>query len=208
MFSLDQQLKRFQRWADQNAPDGALRDSGEWECEYPYWPELYSAVRSVLAQPLLSRPEEDQVLFALARDNEAEVILDLLTSFPTHVLALATRSLQSAHPDARWQAAVALARAAPPDAIPVLRLFLSDTDEYVRRRALLALGRLDASFAEEIALQWLSASPEYSRMAALVVLQIVGSPRLEAALSALNGDPSEVVRNRVHLIRAGHSPGA
>jgi HEAT repeat protein len=208
MSSLDQQLKRFLRWANQSAPDGVLRASAEWECEYPFWPELYSAVRSVLEQPFLSHAEEEQVLFALARDNEAEVILDLLASFPTHVLALATRALQSTHPDARWQAAVAIARAAPPGAIPVLRLFLSDSDEYVRRRALLALGRLDASLAEEAALQWLSASLEYSRMAALVVLQIVGSPKLEAALSALNDDPSEVVRNRVHLIRAGHSPEA
>ena len=207
MSSLDQQLKRFHRWADQSVPDNALRTSGEWECEYPYWPKLYAAVRSTLAQPL-SDAEEDQVLFALARDNEAEVILGLLASSSSHVLALATRALHASDPDARWQAAVALARAAPPGAIPVLRLFLSDSNEYVRRRTLLALARLDATLAEPAAIQWLSASPEYSRMAALVVLQIVGSPRLEAALSALANDPSEVVRNRVHLIRAGQSPVA
>lgn len=201
MTLLEEQLQRFRLWANTRGPEDARY--GEWECDYPHWPELYSAVSAALAQPLFDS-DVDNLVFALARDNECEVILDLLVSSTT-TLRVATRALQSSDAEARWQAAVALGRTAHPDGLPLLRLFLSDSDEYVRRRALFEVAHLDPPFAETTAQQWLTAEPEYSRMAALVVLQIVGSRHLEGALAALENDPSEVVRNRVEGIRAGES---
>jgi len=109
----------------------------EWECDYPHWQELYGAVASGLTLPLVDQSAEE-ILFALARDNEDEVILNMLVEAPGIALSLAERALEYEDMNARWQMAVVLGRIGGEAAHELRQRFTSDESEYVRRRALSA----------------------------------------------------------------------
>ncbi len=83
-----------------------------------------------------------------------EELKETLTSWPKHLLALAKVGLQSAEQDARWQLADALGSsqgAHEEEVLPILEAYAADHDEYVSRRALLALGRRRSPIAEALA---------------------------------------------------------
>ncbi|MDQ7779981.1 MAG: hypothetical protein RDV41_09775, partial [Planctomycetota bacterium] len=75
--SLHKEVARFRHWAVTRDPSHALHFPPEWECDYPHWQDLYAAVAAALESPVTESSKEE-LLFALARDNEDEVILDLL----------------------------------------------------------------------------------------------------------------------------------
>ena len=108
------------------------------------------------------------------------------------------------HPDyrTRWQAAVLAGEVASWE---VVARFVADADEYVRRRALLSARDRFPDRAEAVALQWVEAEHEYSRMVALDTLYAVESDRFEAAARRLERDASLVVRSRVRELHEATS---
>jgi HEAT repeat protein len=200
--ALRDEVERFRRWADDQ-----VGHSGEWEADYPNWETIYDAVRVTLSQDVLSTSDVDVMLYVLARDNECEVVLDELVTRPKHLLLLATAcKSDTADVDARWQLAVGLGKLQDATAISLLRRFMDDPDEYVRRRALLACASRDLVFAEQRAFNVLTAPEEYTRLAALSVLKDVRSGRLPAAIELLRNDPSSHVRKKVAEIEAAEGP--
>jgi len=139
----------------------------------------------------------------MARDNECEVVKGLIATNPRVALFVASAALKSSDPDARWQAAIAVAEAAELDAIPLLREYTKDAHEYVRRRAHLAIRALDPIFAEQQAVSWLDSKHEYIRMVALDTLAATASKHLATALERLRGDFSAVVLQRVKELKPG-----
>lgn len=199
MTTLRHKIDRFREWAPP-----ADRRGGEWEFSYEHWDQLWSAAISTIDQHAgreLSSDVAEDLLYVLARDNEAEMIRDHLVETPDVLSALALYATKSSDADAKWQIAVSVAEANLPDAAELIRPFLSDDDEYVRRRSLIAFAPFAPREAEEIALQDLSADYEYTRMVALHVLNTIDSSHLASALDALEDDPSELVRNRVLELR-------
>ena len=138
------EVERFREWAaERHSPSHDSRKdqhgAGEWECDYPEWSSLYAATADVLSSgKRLSEEEVSLVMYALARDNEDEQVLDLLVSARYAALTLC-QAVGSAEQDARWQLAVALGRIGSAEAVERLRDFLADEAEYVRKRARLAL---------------------------------------------------------------------
>ncbi len=147
---LNKVVEEFRAWAK----DYPGRDqSGEWECAYEQWPKITTVVCACLDACPPQQWDDEVVhllLYILARDNEAEVLKSELTSRPAHLLALARAGIQSAERDARWQLADALGEPdfSAMEAEPLLLCFVNDHDEYVSRRALLALGRRHSPKAE------------------------------------------------------------
>ena len=197
---LHQQVTKFKHWAAT-----ADRRSGEWECDYEHWHDLWaSASDTIIAYQdgAIPNAEADDLLFALARDNECEHVREKLLSSPELITTLAKRAVVSGDADAKWQIAISVAEAQLPDAADLLRPFLTDADEYVRRRALMAIAPFSPKEAEGLAIKNLDDRFEYTRIAALHVLHTVRSGHLEAGLDRLASDPNKYVRQNVEELRA------
>ncbi|HEY1172060.1 MAG TPA: HEAT repeat domain-containing protein [Verrucomicrobiae bacterium] len=207
--SLAEAVKRFRAWA---AEDHEGEGIGEWECDYEHWSEIYDAFNPALDAPLSPGAIED-ILYAIARDNEVEVLRERLTTRPEILIALAPAALVYSEFHARWQIAVSLGEVGSPAALEILRKFIDDPQEYVRRRALIAYAPHRSAESEPIAWAWLSSEEPYSRLAALHVLRDVHSSRWPDAVEMLQGDPCEFVRQRAIEFAAyldekhGRAPG-
>ena len=199
MPTLHDEIDRFKDWA----PPIDHRH-GEWECDYEHWPELWYAAISSIDQHSgrdLSPDVAEDLLYVLARDNETEHIRDHLVQTTDVLSKLAAYATKCSDADAKWQIVVSVADAELPNAAELIRPFLNDDNEYVRRRSLMAFSLFAPREAEEIALQDLAATFEYTRIAALHVLHTVDSPQLASALQALENDPSPHVRHNVLELR-------
>ncbi len=93
------------------------------------------------AQRSLADAELELLLYALARDNEDEHVLETLEQFPAIAAQIADAAVTFSDPDARWQAAVLAGRIG---LVAVLLRFLDDEAEYVRRRAGFALQEMES----------------------------------------------------------------
>jgi HEAT repeat protein len=206
------EVGRFRRWADRCDPAGR---GGEWECDYPGWDRLYNAVLDfVESRPFArwSAWEVEAVLYAIARDNEDEhLVEEIRDGHPELLLPLARTALAAGERDARWQLAECLGHAGISDgeAPGVLSALANDPDEYVRRRSLRALARLGSPLVEELAAaEWERSgdAQEYARMNVLWCLQRVGSPLLHARLAEAERDSRPYLSRQAAEIREGRAP--
>jgi hypothetical protein len=199
-------IAEFKAWA-RDFP--GREKSGEWECAFEQWPRVHAAVGSYLdACPPRQWTGEvvDLLLYILARDNEIEWVKKQLIKRPAHLLTLAKTGVTSTERDARWQIADALGDAgfSATEAEPVLLQFARDDDEYVNRRALLALGRRRCPAAEALAHRAWETGHEHQRMAALDVLSSLNSPTLPAYLDRARDDGREYLVNFASEIASKH----
>jgi HEAT repeat protein len=190
------EVERFRRWA---AATSVQERTPEWEFEYPDWGTLYDAVRIFLASSSAHswvQGQIDDLLFAIARDNEGEILADEIEEYPDMLLAWSEMAIFSPEVDAKWQLAARLGKlpSRRGEAESILVKFMDDADEYVRRRALLALGSLKSSRAEELAERAWQTGHEYQRIAALHVLKELASPKLSEYIRKAEED------GRPHLI--------
>jgi hypothetical protein len=161
--------------------------------DYPGWPWLIRAVSQHLQAiaPDAWRDEDVALLLAaLAGHEQFEGIKRMLGARPAHLVALAAHGIATAEAAARWQLADALGEILPgnADVDALATAYAMDSDDYVSRRALIALGRRRAPRAEEFAMRAWASGDTYRRMAALDVLAAIGSGRLDACLAAAESD--------------------
>jgi len=201
---LHAEVARFRQWA---AGIPIATRSGEWECEYSDWTRLWAAAKLLITTVPVTAWSEgvtEDLLYALARDNEVERIADELESRNKSLLELAARAINSVEADAKWQLAAKLGGLSEqvPTAEALLIHFVQDGNEYVSRRALLALGKLKSDRTETFAEQAWQTGHEYQRIAALWALKDVGSPKLSAYLRKAEEDGREYVVSNAAEIRA------
>lgn len=204
--ALEQEVARLRSWAE--AYDRPRR--GEWECDYQDWADLYKAVTAYISD---SKVEEwDEVvaallLYAIARDNELEHIARHLREAPEKLYALAQAAVRSGEKDAKWQMAEQLAHCPGQERAEALLLALAtDPEEYVRRRALMALGRLKSSHVETLVEQAWDGGDEYQRMAVLDALHSVQSTKLAGFLDMAQADGRQYLLGFANRIRRGEVP--
>jgi hypothetical protein len=133
-----QVVENFKVWAKT-----ADQSFGEWETEYLHWDKIYPAADKLIETALVgewSGELVEEFLFILAHDNECENIIDTLIHNPNQLISLARYAVIYQDPDARWQFASGLGKInARYEAVGrLLKSFLADEDEYVKRRAALA----------------------------------------------------------------------
>lgn len=203
--SLQEEIERFKEWA---ALYPIHLRTGEWECDYDQWQPLWAAAIAVLdSLPPSSWTETccANLLYAIARDNEDERIARELPGNPDALLELARLAIESSEPDAKWQLAVQLGAlsTAREEAEALLLRLVDDHDEYVSRRALLALGAWRSAHAESLAERaWLTGH-EYQRIAALWVLGDVAPGKLAHYVGLAKEDGRQlVVENALEALEA------
>lgn len=197
-------VKHFKQWAE--AVPVETR-SGEWECDYPDWQRLWSAAEQLMETvpvDVWAESAMEDLLYALARDNECEVIADALAKRDSVLMAVASRATHSAESEAKWQIAVKLGERCGPlaEAEELLVHFVQDANEYVSRRALLALGRASSGKTETYAERAWATGHEYQRIAALWALKDVGSAKLDEYLRWADADAREFLVSNAREIRA------
>jgi hypothetical protein len=178
---LRNEVKKFKNWASAYP---VQERSGEWEDDYPYWSGLHEAAIAFLASSPDEWDEEDigDLLYAIARDNEIEYLAREVAKSIDTLLKLSELAIGSPERDAKWQLAAQLGdlSSRKQEAEVLLLKLVDDQDEYVSRRALLSLGSLKSSKAEELAERAWKTGDEYQRIAALSVLKDVASSKLPA----------------------------
>ena len=203
---LEQEVARFRSWADNYGP---VR-FGEWECDYPDWTRLYMAVSDFIANSNVSDWDESIVgllIYAIARDNECEYIAPLLQALTDKLHVLARAAVQSDENDAKWQLCEQLTHSTEQrePAESLLLAFAADDDAYVRRRAMMALGRIGSSQVETLAEKAWETGDEYQRMAALHALYNVQSEHLPSYLKMAHADGRQSVSAFADRLLRGES---
>jgi hypothetical protein len=195
---------RFRAWALTVPEDTRY---GEWECDYSHWAEIYSSWRKLLAAGEIEHWEPeliDTALFAIARDNECQL---LANEVPRKSLGfLAVHAIARSEPDARWQLAVELGEIPTAETEALLLRLVKDGDEYVRRRALQSLARINSGAVTELALQEWTRAPDdmpWSRMNALWALHRVASPALELRVKEALSSSNELLREYAGRLSRG-----
>ena len=200
MSELSDEVKRFKNWA---------ANGNYWSVEetwlYKRWDEFFDAAITVMDQFRegdIPTDLVDDLLFAIAMDEECEDLAEHLVDAPLLLRTLAKAVVNHGEPDAKWLIAKSVAEANLDDAADLIRPLLKDSCEYVRRRSLMAFAPFSPSEAEAIAIADLSDDFEYTRMVAISVLHTVRSPQLGAWLDQLENDTSEYVRHKVQELRS------
>lgn len=188
-------VEGLRRWTD-TVPLNERR--GSWDCDYDNWREVHATAITFLADIPFSEwtdAEIDAVLFALARDNECEILRDWIEKRGNEtVIAVADFAIAKGEQDARWQVAKALGKLVGLHGVESRLLALvADTDEYVRRISLSSLALVGSARTEELAIStWNNAADDcpWTRMMALWALRQCKSSkyerhRLEAERSAV-----------------------
>jgi hypothetical protein len=209
---LETELKRFQAWV-LVYPTPKEERSPEWERDYADWPALYAAFTAFAAAVPCqdwSQSTTQQLVFALAHDTDQQGLIGELARHPATLLCLAERVSAMQVPDAAWQIVAALGRLdrSWPQAESLLLRFTQDEDEYVRRRALLALaesGSPHAADPEVTERIWHSGGDwdVYGRMAVLYALWKLDAPQLEDYLTRADEDGRQRLVDYAARVRAG-----
>jgi HEAT repeat protein len=203
---LRDETRRFRVWAD--AYPLAKRHDW-WAYDYRSWQQLGDAFTRFLEAcpfPTWSSEAVQTVLYVIARDNESQHHVRQVAQEPARLLFLAEESLSCDEPDAKWQLAVELGNLAEhrTEAEPLLFRFSQDEDEYVRRQALMALGRLRSPLVERLVGPAWDSGDEYQRMAVLCALLDTASPELNEYLARADADGREYVAGYAARVRAGN----
>ena len=195
---LEQAIK-FHQWQEATYPGKTSEElGGEWEVDYPYWNDTYSAFCHVLTQTDAETADSvllDKMVYLIARANEAEGFIQETTSHPKWFECLCRRAATSNENEAKWQFAAYLPECSCSQKVRDIILdFAKDPNEYVSRRALLAMPALRPDCVEQFApLFWERNcySPElqeYQRIAVLVSLDAIHSDLLPQYLEQAKQD--------------------
>lgn len=202
------EIERFNTWAEGYSPKPQAERGGEWELDYPEgWQIIYKQfedfARSTQAGDW-STDEIDRLLYIIARDNECQALINSLHD--DALVLLAESALARGEMDCKWQIADTLQRIADKQrAVDLIERFVNDPEEYVNRRALMAMARLDAGRTETYCRKHWERTiygdmDEYQRIAILHSLKQIGSPLLKHYLELAKADGREyLVNNAVQI---------
>src|SRR5690242_19408909 len=108
----DAEIARFRAWSDSD-PVPISQRSGEWECGYREWSDLYTAFTAFVAAtpcPEWSAATVEMILYAIGRDNENQYLAREVAKNSATLLCLAERAVDSNDYAVQWQLAVELGR--------------------------------------------------------------------------------------------------
>ncbi|WP_201009043.1 HEAT repeat domain-containing protein [Paenibacillus glycanilyticus] len=171
---LDEQIDAFWQWSK------TIKHEFEWETTYHNW-ELLNTIFNILIDTTTyydwDQRTINNLLYIIGRDNECEFLVHKLTDTPESLLFLGKQGVSYPDVETKWQLAHYLSQIALilPEAEEIIVKYYEDSDEYVKRRALLALGIIESSYAEQFALESWKTGMKYRKLAALEVLKQINS---------------------------------
>ena len=209
-----EQARKFHQWQEITYPGKTTEEiGGVWEVDYPAWNDIFDAFCHVLTQMDAETADSvllDEMVYLLARDNEAEGFIQETTSQPKWFECLCRRAAASNENEAKWQFAAYLPECPCSQEVKDMILdFAKDPNEYVSRRALLAMPALRPDCVEQFApLFWECScySPElqeYQRIAVLVSLDAIHSDLLPQYLERAKQDGRSYLLEHAKRIEGG-----
>ncbi len=168
--SLEKELANFWEWANMT-PDtyNEERGLGEWEADYPGWQSMYQAANEALVRlnQEFNHDLAQQLVYALAIDNEAGVVLKSAEEKLEDPLRFIRKAVFSNQPQARWQMAELLGHVEVEGREKMLlQLINSEPDKYVIRRALLSLNKVNRAKAVELAQKYARDTDPFMKLVA------------------------------------------
>ncbi|MFR2943551.1 MAG: hypothetical protein ACLTPB_12765, partial [Christensenellales bacterium] len=194
-----EQARKFHQWQEITYPGKTTEEiGGAWEVDYPAWNDIFDAFCHVLTQMNAEMEDSvllDEMVYLIARANEAEGFIQETTSHPKWFECLCRRAAASNESEAKWQFAAYLPKCSCSQEVRDIILdFAKDPNEYVSRRALLAMPALRPDCVEQFApLFWERNCyslelQEYQRIAVLVSLDAIHSVMLPQYLEQAKQD--------------------
>lgn len=207
---LNRELDEFWSWAEttreayeQNSSSFSIEDV----CLYPEWDKILHLTGGLIAE-LATNPDSEAkieaVLLVMALNNEDQDILDRCEEGLRGEAAwqVIQRGAVFHAYETRWQIAEWIRRSDQAEWNGVLETLLKDDDNYVQRRALLAMAEKLPSLADEYALEKIKDEDWMLRLVSLRILSEHDSPDLNEALDFLSEDPEPLIRREVEEIRS------
>ena len=209
-----EQARKFHQWQEITYPGKTTEEiGGAWEVDYPAWNDIFDAFCHVLTQMDAETADSvllDEMVYLIARANEAEGFIQETTSHPKWFECLCRRAAASNESEAKWQFAAYLPKCSCSQEVRDIILdFAKDPNEYVSRRALLAMPALRPDCVEQFApLFWERNcySPElqeYQRIAVLVSLDAIHSDLLPQYLERAKQDGRSYLLEHAKRIEGG-----
>ena len=210
------QARKFHQWQEITYPGKTTEEiGGAWEVDYPAWNDIFDAFCHVLTQMNAEMADSvllDEMVYLIARANEAEGFIQETTSHPKWFECLCRRAAASNENEAKWQFAAYLPECSCSQKVRDIILdFAKDPNEYVSRRALLAMPALRPDCVEQFApLFWERNcySPElqeYQRIAVLISLDAIHSDLLPQYLERAKQDGRSYLLEHAKRIEGGLS---
>ena len=206
---LHTKVQMFKKWAETNFPDKTEdNDNGEW-CFCSEFDDMYYAAVDLIQNYPASAATESitrDLLYAIARDNESELIAQMTERYDDWFSLLCRESLRSPYTNAKWQFASRLGNYGGNYALHELIFeFLSTGDEYTERMALRSLASVYPEQAEEYAVKFWNRNiyehDEYQKIMALHVLYQIRSAHLDEYLEIAERSDYEYLRKNAAEIR-------
>jgi hypothetical protein len=204
MTLLHQEVTKFREWVSSVEYLNSETLNAEDGCIYSEWWHLFEIILTFLTTSINDHwtdQEVDDILYVMSWDNECEDLADEIEENSDVLIKLANLALNSSEDDAKWQLADRLGNLSNEPAELLLLKFVKDEDEYVRRRALVALGRMQSPHAEALAEKSWDTGEEYQRIAALWVLKDITSSKLAAYLQKAIEDGRHIVITNARQIQ-------
>ena len=209
-----EQARKFHQWQEITYPEKNTEEiGGEWEVDYPAWNDMFDAFCHVLTQMDAEMADSfllDEMVYLIARANEAEGFIQETTFHHKWFECLCRRAAASNESEAKWQFAAYLPECSCSQEVRDIILdFAKDLNEYVSRRALLAMSALRPDCVEQFApLFWERNcySPklqEYQRIAVLISLDAIHSDLLPQYLERAKQDGRSYLLEHAKRIEGG-----
>ena len=209
-----EQARKFHQWQEITYPGKTTEEiGGAWEVDYPAWNDIFDAFCHVLTQMDAETADSvllDEMVYLIARANEAEGFIQETTSHPKWFECLCRRAAASNESEAKWQFAAYLPECSCSQEVRDIILdFAKDPNEYVSRRALLAMPALRPDCVEQFApLFWERNCyslelQEYQRIAVLVSLDAIHSVMLPQYLEQAKQDGRRYLLEHAERIEGG-----
>lgn len=212
------EIEKFKKWAESYSETPQDERSGEWECDYPSWTIILTEFETFFNNNHYSNwtdTEIDDILYIIARDNECNSIIELISEHPETFDFIAKKGLEFYSHDTKWQIVELLYKLDDPKKAELLiEKYISQNIEYVSRMAIKTLGRLNSQLTEkycEKAWNWEKSDPmsQYQRMMALTVLFEFGSDLTIKYINLAKEDGREYLVNQAikieNEIKAGNN---
>ena len=135
-------LKEFWEWLpvsyEEYSKKGISQLNGNYEDNFPKINELIEHAKKIVDDNLTSDNDMDDLLTIMGIDNEAEEIMEYIeeNSSDEQINRLIYIGINHPLHDARWQVAELLYRRKPQRYADFLKILSSDSNMYVRKRAM------------------------------------------------------------------------
>ena len=199
---LHTKVNNFKRWAKANYPEVTEKnDNGEWCFCTEFYEMVSEAIRFMKKNSTEKATQQviDDLLYAIARDNEDCTIIEELEQYSEWFALLCRCCLNTDYINAKWQFAEYLSGYKGDDDLQELIFeFLNAGDEYTERLALKTLADIHPEKAEKYAIDFWNrnkyADDEYQKIMVLHVLYQIHSPQLQHYLEMAKQSQYEHVK--------------